>query len=199
MKLIVAVDRHFGIGKEGALLFQIPEDLRFFKETTMGKTLVMGSNTLRSLPGSKALPGREHIVLSSDEEFAPEGVRIVRSVPDLFALLAEEKPAQKTATGGKTEQAPADDTVFVVGGASVYAQLLPYCDTAYVTKVDTVDPEADCFFPDIDAASGWLLTEVSAPRSHEGLKYCFCVYKNDALLAPPLPPKTTEDAEDTTH
>lgn len=127
MKTIVAVDEKWGIGKNNGLLFSIPEDMRFFRETTLNKVVVMGSNTLKSFPGGKPLKNRVNIVLWPDAE-ERDDVVIVRNLDEL----------------SKTLSAYDTDDVFIIGGAMFYKTMLPYCDTAYITKV-RADGQAQVF------------------------------------------------------
>ena len=144
MKLIVAVDREWGIGYKGDLLARIKNDLRNFQSLTKGKTVVLGSNTLATFPGGRALKNRTNIVLNWDTNYAPENVIVVHSLDELF----EELKKYNT------------DDVFVIGGASVYRQLLPYCDTAYVTKFEK-SFDKDVWFEDLDKSDEWTLEETS--------------------------------------
>ncbi len=159
MKAIFHADRNWGIGRGNDLMFRLPLDMKFFRETTKGKTVVMGLNTLRSFPGGKPLKNRTNIVL------CPENVEEdVICVHSLAELLAEVK------------RYPADD-VYVIGGASVYRLLLPYCTEVLVTKVDA-DGGADTFVPDLDADERFLLCAESAPTEDNGYLIRFCTYKN---------------------
>ena len=158
MKLIVAVSENWGIGKDNDLLFSIPTDMKFFRETTKGHTVIMGRKTLESFPGGKPLKNRENIVLSRNLP-SGEGYTVVRSVDELLSLI-------KTTA----------DEVFVIGGESVYRLLLPYVDTALVTKVNKTVP-ADSFMPDLDADDEWALEGKSEPISENGVEFCFCTYK----------------------
>lgn len=164
MKFIVAVDREWGIGKKGDLLFSIREDMKFFKNTTMGGRVVMGDKTLLSLPGAKPLPGRDNIVLSLDPGFTAEGCTLLPSLDALFHLLR----------GADTSR------VFVIGGATIYNLLMDYCDTAYITKVDAVGG-AEVFLRNVDAQSHWRLTACSEQHRQGELTYRFCTYRNDAV------------------
>ena len=132
MKLIVAVDRSWAIGREGDQLLYLSADLRRFKELTLGGTVILGRKTLATFPGGRPLKGRRNLILSRSPDFAPEGAEVFRSVEELLAAAPEDS--------------------FVIGGESVYRALLPYCTTAYVTKIDAAFP-ADRFFPDLDALS----------------------------------------------
>lgn len=169
MNAIAAVDRNFGIGLGGSLLFSIPEDMAHFKRMTLGRTVIMGRKTFLSLPGARALPGRENIVLSGNPGFLAEGALTVRSLPELFEAV----------------RGYAEDGLFVIGGASVYAALLPYCKNAFITKVDAC-AEADSFFPDIDGRPSWRRTEESEPIESGGLRFRLTTYENITPLAPPV-------------
>lgn len=164
MKSIVAVDKKWGIGKNNGLLFSLPEDMKYFREKTRGKALVMGLNTLRSLPGGKPLPGRlANIVLSDADLPAQEGLTVCRSTDDLLEEI---------------KKYPSDD-VFVIGGGSIYRLLCDLCSEALVTKVDA-EGEATVFYPDLDSREGWELASVSEPLVSNGLTIRFCTYKNKA-------------------
>ncbi|MBQ9910820.1 MAG: dihydrofolate reductase [Lachnospiraceae bacterium] len=129
LSLIAAVGKNRELGKKGGLCFRIPGDLKFFKKTTMGFPVFMGLTTYYSLP--KKLPGRKHYVaVFRPEEGLPEDVS---QVEDIFAFAEEWKKK--------------DEEIFVIGGASIYKQMLPYCDRLYLTEVDAEDSEADVFFP----------------------------------------------------
>lgn len=167
MKSIVAVDKNWGIGKENGLLFSIPEDMRYFREKTRGKVVVMGLNTLRSLPGGKPLRGRlANIVLSDTDLPETEGLTVCRTTD---SLLEEIK------------KYPADD-VFVIGGGGIYRLLCDLCTEALVTKVDA-DGGATVFYPDLDAREGWELVSESGPTESNGFALRFCVYTNRAPKA----------------
>lgn len=161
MKTIVCVDNNWAIGSGNELLYHIPADMKFFKEKTLGSIVVMGMATFLSLPGQKPLKDRMNIVLADDPDFHPDGVTVVSSIENLFETLDKYK----------------SENVFAIGGASIYAQLLPYCSTAYVTKVDASGP-ADKFFPNLDEDENWILAKESEEMEHNGLKYRFTTYKN---------------------
>jgi dihydrofolate reductase len=161
MTAIVAVDKNFGIGYKGNLLFSLPEDMKFFRETTKNSTVVMGRGTFLSLPGAAPLKGRRNIVLSANAAFVPANVTVCRSAAELTRLIQ----AEPYGTG----------EIFVIGGGRVYRELLPLCNKAYVTKIDAARP-ADAFFPDIDKEPGWTLAHTSEPLTHEGVSFCFCTY-----------------------
>ena len=119
MNLIAAVDEDFGLGKDNRLLAYLPGDLQYFKKHTMGKVIVLGRKTLESFKGGKPLPNRIHVVLSRNESYKPEGVAVVHSIPELMECLKQY----------------AGEDIYVAGGGDIYKQLLPYCDTLYLTKV----------------------------------------------------------------
>lgn len=158
MKLIVAVDNKWGIGRENGLLFNLKRDMRFFKMQTMGKTVVMGRKTLESFPGGRPLCGRENVVLTRNKDFFCNGVEIFNNI-DLFLEKYNGKD------------------VFVIGGAEIYAQLLTYCDTAYVTKI-FADGKAERFFVNLDESEDWQLCDETPIYRENGIKYVFSVYTN---------------------
>lgn len=120
MNLIVAVDKEWGIGYKGDLLVRSKEDLKNFAALTTGKVVILGSNTLATFPGGRVLKNRVNIVLHPSEDYAPEGAIVAHSIEEAVSI---------------SNQYPSED-VFVIGGASVYKQMLPYCNKAYVTKFD---------------------------------------------------------------
>lgn len=162
MNLIVAVDSRWGIGKNNDLLFKLPQDMKFFRETTTGKTVVMGANTFLSFP-SGALPRRVNVVLDSSGA-KHEGTVSVSTVEELKAVLKDTP----------------DDDIFVIGGASVYRLLLENCKTAFVTKVQA-DGNADVFFPNLDEIDCWKLTEQSEWIQDGEYLISFCKYQNSRL------------------
>lgn len=173
MQAIVAVSENWGIGKENQLLFRISADLRRFKELTAGHTVIMGRKTLQSLPGSKGLPHRRNIVLTGDPDFRAENVETVNTLAGaIFAAGAD---------------------AFVIGGATVYRQMLSLCDRVYVTRVFST-PEADAFFPDLDADPHWEIAAESEIMEENGLRFQYVDYvpreeEEDFVL----PPQVDED------
>lgn len=160
MKAIVAVSKNLGIGYENDLLYNIPEDKKFFRSMTLGKVVVMGRKTLESMPGGKPLKDRTNIVLTRNNDYAPEGVTVCHSAEELMKQLEDYE----------------SDDVMIIGGAEIYKLLLPHCDTAYVTRINDEKP-ADKFFPDLDSDKDWLLTESSEEKEYEGISYSFCTYR----------------------
>lgn len=160
MKAIVAVDSKWGIGKNNGLLFSIPADMAFFRATTLNKTVVMGSNTLKSFPNGKPLKNRVNLVFSKSL-----GKREDCIVVDSFEKLVEE-----------LKKYPTDD-VFIIGGAMFYKLMLPYCESVFVTKVDA-DGNADVFFENLDKLDNWSCISESDTVETNGYNVKFTVYKN---------------------
>lgn len=152
MNLVVAVDSEWGIGKNGELLARVREDLQHFARLTTGKTVILGSNTLATFPGGRVLKDRRNIVLSRKPGYAPPDATVVRSLEELFTVLDGLKATEGLSSGD----------FFVIGGATVYRQLLPYCRKAYVTEFCR-SFEKDVWFPDLDALPEWQLAAQSAP------------------------------------
>lgn len=160
MNIIAAVDNNWAIGNKNSLLVKIPKDQRLFMEMTAGKVVVMGRNTLESLPQGQPLEKRENIILSSDLKYTVKGAQTVHSLPELFEKLGQYKSSD----------------VFVAGGACVYRQLLPYCDTAYITKIN-YEYEADAYFPALDKLPEWELAQESDEQTYFDLEYYFLSYR----------------------
>ena len=160
MNIIVAADKNWAIGKNNKLLVSIPQDMKFFRETTTGKVVVMGRKTLESFPGGQPLKKRVNIVLTSDKNYHVNGADIVHSID---ALIEELK------------KYPAED-IYVIGGESIYRQLLPYCDKAYVTKIEHAY-DADTFFPNLDEDPQWRMTKTSDEQTYFDLEYEFTIYE----------------------
>lgn len=157
--LIAAADVNWGIGRDNRLLVQIPRDMQQFRERTMGQIVVMGRRTLESLPNAMALYGRENVVLSAGNPSVYKGVLIKNDIDSLRKYLdAQERE------------------VYVIGGESVYRQLLPYCDTAYITKIDHTY-EADAYMPNLEQAQDWELAEESEEQTYFDIEYTFQVYR----------------------
>lgn len=162
MKLIVNVSREWAIGKGNDLLFHFSQDMKFFKNHTTGNVIVMGRKTLDSLPGGKALPNRTNIVLTRNTAFERSNVKICRSEEELADTLKEYN----------------SDSIYVIGGESIYKLLLPYCDTAYVTKTDAPAPDgADAFMTNLDNDPDWEISESSEEFTEKGLSFRFLTYR----------------------
>ncbi|MBP5686518.1 MAG: dihydrofolate reductase [Clostridia bacterium] len=162
MKSIVAVDEKWGIGKKNGLLFSLPEDMKYFREMTLNKVVVMGSNTLKSFPGGKPLKNRVNIVLFPGGE-KREDCTVVQDLKELSEVLKNYDT----------------DDVFVIGGAMFYKTMLPYCDTAYVTKVKA-DGKAEVFYENLDALPEWKCENEGEETVTNGYTVRFTVYKNSA-------------------
>ena len=160
MKMIVAVDKNWGIGKNNDLLVSIPADMKMFRTETSGKVVVMGRKTLESFPGGLPLKNRTNIVLSGNPDYQVKGAIVVHSLPE---LLEEIKKYPK-------------DQVYCIGGDSVYKMLLPYCDTAQVTKIDFAY-EADRYFPNLDEMPQWQVAAESEEQTYFDLEYSFVRYE----------------------
>ena len=161
MIAIANVTPDWGIGKNGRLLVFIPDDLKRFRRLTQGKNVIYGRKTLATFPDGKPLKNRRNLILSGSRSVKIEGAEICHGIEEILE---------------KIKDTPADE-VFLIGGARVYAQLLPYCERAYVTKTFT-DAPADCFFPDLDALPHWEQTDVSALFEENGIKYQYIDYVN---------------------
>lgn len=161
MKTIVAVDKYWGIGKDNDLLFSLQKDMQYFKEKTLNKVIVMGSNTLFSFPNSQPLKHRTNIVLFPGGEARKDCI-VVQSLEELFDLLKGYN----------------SDDIFIVGGAMFYKTMLPYCDTAYITKVDA-DGEATHFFDNLDNMPQWECIDSGEPITDNNYTIRFAVYKNN--------------------
>ena len=160
MRAILHADKNWGIGSNNGLMFRIPADMKFFKETTTGNVVVMGSNTLKSFPGGKPLKDRVNIVLYPDGDDRDD-CKIVRSVDELFSEI-EKYPPEK---------------VFVIGGQMMYKTLLPHCEEVFVTKVEAKG-DADAFFENLDENENFRLIYESAPQETNGYTIKFTTYKN---------------------
>lgn len=160
MKAILHADKEWGIGKKNGLMFSIPADMKFFRETTTGNVVVMGSNTLKSFPGGNPLKNRINIVLYPDGENRDDCL-IVHSLDELFAEIKKYD----------------EDKVFVIGGAMMYKTLLPYCTEVLVTKVDAVGG-ADAYFENLDENPNFKLVYQSEPVETNGYTVYFTTYKN---------------------
>lgn len=163
--IIAAIGKNRELGKKGGLVFHIPGDLKFFKQTTLGFPVVMGRTTFLSLP--KLLPGRKHYVLSPDEE--PTFPQEVTVLHDLQGFINKHKDDKQE--------------YFIIGGGSIYQQFLPYCDKLYLTEVDGEDVDADVFFPEFDHTK-YSVTElgknsdiVNTKEGQNVLKYTHNLYQ----------------------
>ncbi len=163
MNLIVAVDRNWAIGNKNELLIRIPNDHKHFREETTGKVVVLGRKTLETFPQGLPLKNRTNIILSSNPDYRVKDAVVLHSVEELL----EELKAYR------------DEDVYVIGGESVYRQLLPYCDVAHVTKLDHAY-EADAYFPNLDEDEAWEITADSDEQTYFDIPYQFLKYERKA-------------------
>jgi len=160
MNLIVAVDKNWAIGLQNKLLVSIPADMKFFRETTTEKVVVMGRKTLESFPGGQPLKKRTNIVLTRDKNYEVKDAIVVHSVEELLEEL----------------KAYNEEEIYVIGGESIYRLLLPYCKVAHVTKINHVY-QADTYFPNLDEMEDWEITGISDEQTYFDLEYEFVRYE----------------------
>ena len=159
---IVHADKQWGIGKNNDMMFSLPLDMKFFRQTTMGHTVVMGGNTLRSFPNQKPLKNRVNIVLTRGQ-VCDECV-CVHSYEELKNELKRRK----------------NEEIFIIGGGEVYRELLPYCHAALVTKVEA-DGGAQVFFPNLDENEDFVCVDEGKPLQDNGYTIRFTRYENKAV------------------
>lgn len=160
MNIIVAVDKNWAIGKDNKLLVSIPADMKYFRETTTGKVVVMGRKTLESFPNGLPLKNRTNIILTKNKGYQVKDGIVVHTPDTLLEVLKNYK----------------SDDIYVIGGDSVYRLMLPYCEVAHVTKIEHAY-EADTFFPDLDAMEEWEVTQDSEEQTYFDLEYTFLKYE----------------------
>lgn len=160
MNLIVAVDENWAIGNKNKLLVSIPKDHKMFREETTGKVVVLGRKTLETFPQGQPLKNRTNIILSKDPGYQVKDAIVVHSIEDLLEKLKDYD----------------SKNVYIIGGESIYRQMLPYCDTAHVTKIYHAY-EADTYFPNLDEDSGWEIAAESEEETYFDLEYQFVKYK----------------------
>ncbi len=159
MNIIVAADKNWAIGKDNKLLVSIPADMKFFRETTKGNIVVMGRKTLESFPQGQPLQKRVNIVISKNLDYQVKGAVVVHSVEEAIEECKKY-----------------DGEVYVIGGESIYRSMLPYCDTALVTKIDHAYA-ADTYFPNLDEDAEWELTGETEEQTYFDLEYVFTKYE----------------------
>lgn len=160
MNIIAAVDNNWGIGNKNQLLVRIPNDQKYFREETTGKVIVLGRKTLETFPQGLPLQNRTNIILSSQPGFQVKGGIVVHSLEELSEELKKYR----------------DQDIYVVGGESVYRQLLPYCNVAHLTRIDHVY-EADARFPNLDEDENWEITADSEEQTYFDIVYRFLKYE----------------------
>lgn len=154
VSMIAAVGKNLELGKNNDLIWHFKEDMKFFKDTTMGHTVVMGRKTFESLP--KALPGRKNIVISSNAEYQAQGATVVTSVEEAIQIAANEE-------------------IFVIGGGKIYAEFLPYADKLYLTEIDAECEDADTYFPQFNKSE--YIKEIINYYDIDGVEFYHVVYK----------------------
>lgn len=160
MNLIVAVDSNWAIGNKNELLVRIPNDMKSFREMTTGKVVVLGRKTLETFPQGQPLKNRTNIILSTNPNYKVKDAIVVHSVDELLEELKNYN----------------DEDVFIIGGDSIYRQMLPYCNVAHVTKIDHAY-EADAYFPNLDQDENWHITADSDEQTYFDLAYYFVKYE----------------------
>lgn len=160
MNMIVAVDENWAIGNKGDLLVRIPNDQKMFRNETVGKVVVLGRKTMDTFPQKQPLPKRTNIILTKNKDYKVKDAQTVHSVEELLEVL-------------KIYQT---QDIYVIGGDSVYRQLLPYCDVAHVTYIEQTYA-ADCYFPNLDKDPEWVMTAESEEQTYFDLTYYFRRYE----------------------
>ena len=160
MNLIVAVDENWAIGNKGDLLVRIPADHKMFRQETTGKVVVLGRKTMDTFPNGQPLKNRINIVLSKNPDYQVKDAIVVHSIPELLEELKKYR----------------SEDIYIIGGTSVYEQMLPYCDVAHVTKIDHAY-DADAYFPNLDADDQWHITADSDEQYYFDLTYHFLKYE----------------------
>lgn len=165
MNIIVAVDKNWAIGYQNKLLNSIPEDMKFFRETTTGNVVVMGRKTLESFPNGRPLKNRTNVVITRQKDYEVPGAVVVHSVEEALEYLKDFK----------------SENIYVIGGASIYEQMLPYCDVAHVTVMDYAY-QADTWFPNLDEMEDFVVAADSEEKTYFDLEYCFKMYVRKSKL-----------------
>ena len=160
MNVIVAVDNNWAIGYQNKLLVRIPADQRFFRDETTHKAVIMGRKTLESFPGGKPLKQRLNVIITSNPDYKVADGVVVGSVEEALEAVKDYRT----------------EDIYVIGGASIYEQVLPYCDVAHVTKID-YNYTADTYFPNMDKMDDWVITAESDEQTYFDLTYAFCKYE----------------------
>ena len=156
--LICAVDEQFGIGKDGDLLFKIPEDMKYFRNTTKNKIIVMGRKTFESLPNKKPLKDRTNVVLTNNKNLKIDGAYVFNSVNEVLMRFQDS------------------ESVFIIGGEQIYKQFLPHCEKACITKVFN-NYNADTFMVNLDKLNEWKIISESNFKVYNENKYKFYIYQ----------------------
>lgn len=159
MNVIVAVDNNWAIGNKNQLLVRIPNDHKHFREETTGKVVVLGRKTLETFPQGQPLKMRTNIILSKDKNYQVKDAIVVHSIEELLQELKKYR----------------EEDIYIIGGDSVYRQMLPYCNVAHVTKIDH-EYEADAYFPNLDKDEAWEIVADSEEQTYFDIAYQFLKY-----------------------
>lgn len=160
MNIIVAVDSNWAIGSKNELLVRIPADHKAFRQETMGKIVVLGRKTLETFPSGIPLQGRTNIIMSKDKSYKVKDAIVVHSVEELMETLKQYR----------------SEDIYIIGGESIYKQMLPYCDVAHITKIDH-EYAADAYFPNLDQMQDWVIRADSEEQTYFNLTYHFIRYE----------------------
>ena len=158
MNLIVAVDENWAIGYKNELLIRIPADMKMFRQETTGKVVVLGRKTLETFPNAQPLKNRTNIILSTNKEYKVKDAVVVHSIEELLEELKKY----------------ADEDIYIIGGETIYRQLLPYCNVAHITKIDR---SYEAYFPNLDIDPAWEITAESDEQSYFDTTYSFVKYE----------------------
>ncbi len=160
MIAVLSADKIWAIGYKGDLLVKIPNDMKMFRTLTTGNVIVMGRKTLESFPNGQPLPNRVNIVMTQNPDYQAKGCVIVHSTEELLEELKNYP----------------DKQVYVVGGESIYRELLPFCEEAYVTRID-YEYQADRYFPNLDEMEDWEMYEEGEEETFFSIEYYFNKYR----------------------
>ena len=164
MNIITAVDKNWAIGNKNDLLIRIPADHKFFRQETSGKVVVLGRKTLETFPQGMPLQNRTNIILSTNPDYQVKGAQVVHNIEELQEELTKY---------------PTED-VYIIGGESIYRQMLPYCDVAHITKIDHAYA-ADAYFPNLDEMAEWEVTADSDEQTYFDITYEFVKYEKKKI------------------
>ncbi len=160
MNMIVAVDENWAIGNKGELLVRIPNDQKMFRNETIGKVVVLGRKTMDTFPQKQPLPKRTNIILTKNPEYKVKEAIVVHSIAELLEELKNYN----------------SEDIYIIGGDSVYQQMLPYCDVAHVTYIEQ-SYAADSYFPNLDKDPEWVMTAESDEQTYFDITYYFRKYE----------------------
>lgn len=162
MNLIAAVDKNWAIGYKGQLLVRIPNDHKMFREETTGKVVVLGRKTLETFPNGLPLNNRTNIILSTNKDYTVKDATVVHSIEELLEELKQYN----------------SEDIYIIGGESIYREMLSYCDVAHITKINHAY-EADAYFPNLEEDKEWKVTAESDEQTYFDLEYEFIKYERN--------------------